>query len=102
MKRIEITDEEVLKGKRFIDLGEHGDFWVDEAYLDPEDLTFRLVGTWVKMPDEKGNREEVKAEIEGALNPKVFDTSDPWKRELEMTLSDITDVEWVEWDISEI
>lgn len=102
MGKVEITDEEEIQKKRFIDLYEHSDFWVDEAYLDPETYEFRLVGVWTKMPDEKGNREEVKAEITGMLNPKEFDTSDPWHREIEGTLSDIVDVEWAEWDISEI
>ena len=92
---------EKVEGSSNIDLGDFGDFEVEEAYLDPETYEFRLVGVWEKMPDEKGNREKVRAEIEGALNPEVFETEDPWKRELEMTLSDITDVEWVEWDISE-
>ena len=100
MKKVEITDEEEIQKKRFIDLYEDGDFWVDEAFLDPETYEFRLVGVWTKMPDEKGNRKEVRAEIEGRLNPKDFEK--PWGRELTGTLSDVIEPEWLDWTIDEI
>jgi len=101
-KEVYITDEEIIRGKNQIDLFEDGDFTVEKAFIDPKTFDFRLIGTWTKYPDENGNRKEVKGEIEGRLNPKEFDPANPFHRELEMTLSDIVDVEWLDWEISEI
>jgi hypothetical protein len=98
-KELYITDEgwQELEGTAGIDLLDVGYFDVDEGFFNPNTNQFRLVGIWTQWSGENNEiKTEVKAEIEGVLNPDDIE----WYGPIE-TVEDVKKCEWVNWDIQE-
>ena len=90
MKKIYLTDEEVIKGKGSVDLHEVGEFAIGEARYDEETFSFEMDGTLYR-----GNQ-KIEAIVYGQLDPVEVK-----ERGGIECISDIVANAWVWWSVDE-
>jgi len=97
--RYELADEDIIKGRNFLDLGEYGDFYVEYVNLEFEDgelfdRGIEIEGTYVTREGEKYKNATLKVDLR--LPPGVRITREDIRKGKYTPGEIIKDFEW-EW-----